>query len=54
MRHQSQIHRRKAHLDFEQILPRRLRDTEHGDDTGSFELDDVLDIDALLIVSSNN
>ena len=40
---------RHPHLDLHQILPGRLRHSEHGNDAGSLELDDVGHIDALWI-----
>lgn len=39
----------KSHLDLQQILPGRLRDTEHSDDTDRLELEDVLHVDALYV-----
>jgi hypothetical protein len=37
-----------AYLDFKEILPWSLCDTEYSDDTGCFELEDILDVDSLL------
>jgi len=37
----------EADLDFEQILPWCLGNTEHRDDTRSFQLEDILDVDSL-------
>lgn len=36
-----------AHLNFEKVLPGGLRDTQHRDDPGRLQLEDVLDVDTL-------
>jgi hypothetical protein len=39
--------KQKADLDFEQILPWCLGNTEYRDNTRSFQLEDILDVDSL-------
>jgi hypothetical protein len=36
-----------AHLDLEQVLPGRLRDTQNRNDSGRLQLEDILDVDTL-------
>lgn len=37
----------RTHLDFHEVLSWRLCNTEDGDDTSSFQFEDVLNVDAL-------